>query len=193
MSAVADEVTTLDVISPNTPRTAETGADAQLENYREVLAANREATQIEAESLDAFLDLLYAADPGYIDAAEYAVQSDPVPETLVDWESVSNALSESQAILIGVQKLLSETLANMGVEDHEFVRVYSQPDGSLRLVSDHPRRIEIETALNSPKNHDLRTLYQAAMSGMSLAGGLVGTASVPDKVLEQVKAKYSAA
>ncbi len=164
-------------------------------NRDEVLAANRAASAIEAESLAAFLDLLYGADTAYLGDETYA-EALPEPEPALpplDWQAVSLALAESQQILIGVQHLLSETLAAMGIEDHAFIRVYADPQGLLRLVSDHPRREEIELVLNSPENQDLRTLHAAAAAGMGLAGGLVGTVAVPDGVLERLKADTHAA
>ena len=188
MSAVVEEPLTLDVLFVETDDPAD--AEALEQNRREVLAANRDASSVEGEWLAAFLDLLAGADAEYIDAGSYAP---PPPSLALDWDAVSQALSESQQLLVGVQNLLSETLAAMDVEDHQFIRVYSEPDGSLKLVSDHPRRDEIETALNGPDNRDLRTLYQAAVSGMGLAGGLVGAMAVPAAVLERLKAKQTAA
>lgn len=187
MSAVMQEPLALEVMFVETDTQIDTETREQIEG--EVKAQNRAASEVAAESLEAFLDLLSAADADYIDAGDYAPVPAPEPGTLVDWESVSQALSESQAILIGVQQLLSETLAAMGLEDHQFIRVYADDAGSLRLVSDHDRREEIETTLNGPENQNLRNLYQAAVSGMSLAGGLIGAMSVPQEVLEQIKAK----
>lgn len=155
-----------------------------------VLDQNLQAMAVESEDFAAFLDLLAQADAEYLDTQEY-VAPEPVP--MLDWEAVSQALNESQKILIGVQTLLSETLAAMGVEDHEFIRVYADTQGDLRLVSDHRRRAEIESVLNSPANFELRNLYHAATAGMSLAGSLVGTMAVPEEVLERVKAKQHAA
>jgi hypothetical protein len=164
--------------------------DALARNEREVMDQNRLAMSVESEDFKAFLDLLSGADAEYLDAREYVA---PPADPMLDWDAVNKALNESQQILIGVQNLLSETLAAMGVEDHQYIRVYADTQGDLRLVSEHPRREEIESALNSPANYELRNLYHAAMAGMSLAGGLVGTMSVPDEVLAKVKAKHHAA
>ncbi len=108
---------------------------------------------------------------------------------MLDWDAVSAALDESQRILVGVQQLLSETLRGMGVEDHDSIRVYSDEAGFLHLLVDHPWQAEIEAILNSPEHAELRQLYQAATSGMSMAGGLVGHFSVPDEVIEHAENK----
>lgn len=157
---------------------------------REILEQNLQAMSVKSEDFAAFLDLLADADAEYLDAQEYVASPDA---PMLDWDAVNLALNESQQILIGVQNLLSETIAAMGVEDHQHIRVYSDVNGDLRLVSNHPRRAEIEATINGPENYELRNLYQAAMAGMSLAGGLVGTMSVPDEVLEKIKAKQHAA
>lgn len=187
MSAVVEEPVTLEVVFSENEIAQNA---AWLENRRQIVDLNREASEVGAEALAAFLELLAAADSDYIDTPEYAPAA---PQQLVDWESVSQALVESQQILICVQKLLSETLAAMGVEEHQFIRVYADSQGMLRLVADHPRRDEIENVLNSPDNHELRAMHQAAVAGMSLAGGLVGTVSAPAEVLEQAKAQCGAA
>lgn len=185
MSATVEEPIALEILVDDPARIE---SDAREQARREILAANLEASAVEGSDLAAFLDLLAAADTEYL-AASY-VPEPAGPE--VDWDAVSEALTHSQGILIGVQSLLSETLAAMGIEDHQAIRVYEDLDGSLRLLADHPRRGEIEAALNGPENQDLRTLYHAAVDGMSLAGGLVGTVAVPEAVLEQVKAKRAA-
>lgn len=187
MSAAVEEPIALEFLV-DAPAPVE--LDAREQARREILAANLEAAEVEGGDLAAFLDLLAGADAQYLAADVYVPEP---PRMALDWDAVSEALSHSQGILIGVQKLLSETLAVMGVEDHQIIRVYENPDGSLRLLADHPRRQEIEAALNGPENQDLRTLYHAAVDGMSLAGGLVGAVAVPEAVLEQVKAKHSAA
>ena len=166
-------------------------SSAYLRNEQEVWGHNLEAMRVDSEALDAFLELVHGADAEYLDAEEYVTPAEPA--NTVDWDSVNAALNESQQILIGVQKLLSETLENMGVEDHAYIRVYSDAAGAMRLVADHPRREEIEAVLNSPVNSALRCLYQAATTGMSMAGSLVGKMSVPEEVLEQLKAKYCTA
>ena len=190
--SVMEETMVADVVFTGTPDVPVQPVDARayLQNEQEVWSHNLEAMRVDTDALDAFLDLLSGADAEYMDAAEYV---QPEPQTVVDWDAVSAALTESQQILIGVQKLLSHTLSLMGVEDHEYIRVYSDTAGLLRLVSEHPRREEIEDALNGPENAPLRSLYQAATSGMSMAGGLVGKMSVPEEVLEQIKAKAGAA
>lgn len=153
-----------------------------------IMAENFQAMTVEAESFAAFVDLLSGSDQEYLAAEEYAEPADMEPEVpTVDWAEISRALSESQAVMIGVQELLSETLAAMGVDDHDYIRVMADMDGSLRLLADHPRREEIELVLNSPANNELRAMYDAAMAGMGLAGNLVGTVADPAKVLEQVK------
>lgn len=184
MSALADELLTLEVLADEVAVSPETTAWERA--CLDILAANEEASRVGGEELVAFLELMSGSDPEYIAASAYLPEP-PRPE--VDWDAVCQILSESQGILIGVQNLLSETLAGMGVADHATIRVYADMAGSLRLVADHPRRDEIEAELNSPKNAELRTLYHAAVDGMSLAGGLVGAVSVPDEVLERVKAK----
>lgn len=189
---VMEDTMVMDVVFAEGPEVAEHAADtsAYLENEEQVWTHNLEAMRVDTEALNAFLDLVAAADAEYLDAVEY---EQPVQETIVDWDAVNAALSESQQILIGVQKLLSQTLEEMGIEDHAYIRVYADTNGLMRLVSDHPRREEIETALNSPANKPLRSLYQAATTGMSMAGGLVGKMSVPEEVLKKIKAKYHAA
>ena len=191
MSAVVEEPTVLEVVFAESG--VYTDTEALERNQREIMSQNRAASAVENESFAAFLDLLSAADTDYIDAAATLPQTAEPQLPPLDWDAVSAALSESQAILQGVQELLSETFAAMGIPDHQFIRVYADMNGDLRLLADHPRREEMETVLNSPENQDLRQLYQAAVSGMGLAGGLVGTMSVPAEVLEKVKAKHSAA
>lgn len=183
MSA-ATETLTLEVVF------VEEIAEAAVREQTEaaIMAQNCQAMAVEAESFAAFVDLLSGADQDYLSAEEYAepvVMETEAPT--VDWAEISHALSESQAVMIGVQELLSETLAAMGVEDHEYIRVMADLDGSLRLLADHPRREEIEYVLNSPENNELRSMYDAAMAGMGLAGNLVGAVADPAKVLEQVK------
>lgn len=187
MSAIIEEPLTLEVVfveAVDNPQV--TSPEAWERNRREVLASNQEALTVESESLAAFMDLLYAADPQYIETEEYMA---PPAAPAVDWDAVSDALSESQQILIGMQNLLAATFAAMGLEDYQYIRVYADQQGLLRLVADHPRREEIEATLNSPANTDLRTLYHSAMAGMSLAGSLVGSMSLPEEVLAKVKAK----
>lgn len=190
--SVMEDTMVMDVVFAEGPEVAErtVDTDAYLENEEQVWTHNLEAMRVDTEALNAFLDLVATADAEYLDAVEY---EQPVQETIVDWDAVSSALSESQQILIGVQKLLSQTLEEMGIEDHAALRVYADTAGLMRLVSEHPRREEIEAALNSPANKPLRSLYQAATTGMSMAGGLVGKMSVPEEVLEKIKAKYHAA
>lgn len=187
MSAAVEEPLTLEVVFCER-ETAE--SEAWRESRRQTGALNREAAEVGAEALTAFLELLAVADSDYIDAPDCIAAA---PGRLVDWESVSQALVESQQILICVQRLLSETLAAMGVEDHRFIRVYADSRGALRLIADHPRRGEIEAVLNGPDNHELRAMHQAAVAGMSLAGGLVGTASAPAGALAQAAARCGAA
>lgn len=190
--SVMEETVVMDVVFAEAPEVAgqEVDSAAYLENEEQVWSHNIEAMRVDTEALNAFLDLVASADAEYLDATEY---EQPQPESLVDWDAVNAALAESQQILIGVQKLLSQTLEEMGIEDHAYIRVYADTEGAMRLVSDHARREEIESALNSPANKALRSLYQAATTGMSMAGGLVGKMSVPEEVLEKVKAKYYAA
>lgn len=177
MSATVSEPLALEVLFVDAVD-GENGEHAQAaeRNHRDVLEANRQASTVESESLAAFLDLLAAADAEYLDTAEYAAPAAPEQSALagLDWDTLNQALAESQQILISMQQLLSETLAAMGVEDHEHIRVYADEQGWLRLVSDHPRSEEIEAVLNSPDNQELRSLHSAAAAGMSLAGTLVG-------------------
>lgn len=191
MSAVIETPLALEVVFVGVAETHEAVAREEWEkNRREVLIVNQQASATEVEDLAAFLDLLYAADTQYIKAEEYIA---PLPDPALDWDEVSKALAESQQILIGVQNLLAETLATMGVEDYRYIRVYADSGDNLHLVSEHPRREEIEAALNGTANADLRSLYHAATCGLSLAGGLVGNMSVPKDVLEKVKAKQCVA
>lgn len=187
MSAI-EEPMLVDVAFADAGTAVDSEAMARAEQA--VLDQNLQAMAVDSGDFAAFLDLLAQADPEYMGAQEYA---QPEPAPMLDWDAVTQALNESQKILVGVQNLLSETLAAMGVEDHEFIRVYADTHGDLRLLSDHSRRAEIEGVLNSPENFELRNLYHAATAGMSLAGSLVGTMAVPDEVLERVKAKQHAA
>ncbi len=168
--------------------------ESYLDNEAEVLTRNIEAMKVDVEALNAFLELLSGCDGEYIDTradeADYRIDS---RGPMLDWDSVSAALDESQRILIGVQQLLSATLAGMGVEDHDSIRVYSDDAGFLHLLVDHPHQAEIEAILNSPEHAELRQLHQAATSGMSMAGGLVGHFSVPDEVVEHAENKKKAA
>lgn len=195
--SVMEETMVLEAAAPAAPEVqvapADPRADAQayLRNEQEVWHHNLEAMRVDTESLHAFLELVAMADAEYLDAEEYV--QEPMPRNTVDWDAVDNALAESQQILIGVQQLLSHTLAEMGVEDHEYLRVFSDAAGMMRLVGDHERKEEIETVLNSPAHAELRNLYQAATSGMSMAGGLVGKMSVPEEVLEKIQAKAGVA
>lgn len=187
MSAI-EEPMLVDVAFAETATTVDRDAMAAAEQA--VLDQNLQAMAVDSEDFAAFLDLLAQADAEYMSTQEYVA---PEAAPMLDWDAVTQALNESQKILVGVQNLLSETLAAMGVEDHEYIRVYADTQGDLRLVSDHPRRAEIEAILNSPDNVELRNLYHAATAGMSLAGSLVGTMAVPDEVLERVRAKQHAA
>ncbi|MDR1518803.1 MAG: hypothetical protein LBU23_01485 [Planctomycetota bacterium] len=186
MSVVMEESQTLEVIFAEPPA----GAPGEMELFRiDVMAANWEASKADAENLAAFLELVCGADPEYLDAGNYPPPAESTGGTLLDWETVSQALSESQNILVGVQELLAGTLAALGVEDSRFIRVCADPDGRLRLTSGHPRQAEIEAVLNRPENRQLRELHAAALAGMSLAGSLVGGAAVPPAVLESLRAK----
>lgn len=164
--------------------------EAKKHNHNATLIVNREASVVDAESLAAFLDLLYAADEDYIDAG-------PPPaswsQPLLNWDEVGEALAESQQMLLNMQGLLSLTLAEMGVAEHNDIRVLEDTEGKLRLVVDHPRREEIEEELNSPKNRQLQELHRAAMNGMSLAGSLVGNGALPVEVLQAVMGKTGVA
>lgn len=176
------------VLTEQTIRESAEEIAAYLDNEHQVLNQNIDAMKVSPEDLDAFLELVYAADAEYMDVEEYV----PEPQNMVDWDSVSTALLESQKIMVATQELLSETLAGMGIEDHSSIRVYADAEGALRLVVDHPRQDEIENALNSPEQKHLRDLYHSATTGMTLAGSLVGNISVPEEVLEMAKAKRSA-
>ncbi len=188
MSSLVEEPVAT-VVCPD-PATSAVDERAYMAALHEVLVANHDALRTSEEDLDAFLEILMAADAEYIETPAYAV---PQPLMPLDWESVSMALSESQNILIGVQQLLAETLSAMGVEDSEYVRIYAEENGALRLTSDHPRRAEIEAVLNSSANAELRNLYKSAVAGMSLAGGLVGTMALPPEVAAKIAADHSAA
>ncbi len=92
-------------------------SEAYLESEAEVLTHNIEAMKVDVEALNAFLELLAGCDDEYIDtqadAAEYLPDS---RRQMLDWDSVSAALDESQRILVGVQQLLAATLADMSEE-----------------------------------------------------------------------------
>lgn len=189
--SVMDETVTTDTLATDVvfvERVVEDsgeGIATYLDNEHQVLSENIDAMRVSPEDLDAFLELVYAADAQYMDVEEYV----PEPQNLVDWDDVSRALLESQRIMIKTQELLSETLAEMGIEDHSAIRVYSDAEGALRLVVDHPRQAEIEEMLNSAEQRPLRDMYNSATAGMTVAGSLVGNISVPDAVLEMAKAK----
>ncbi len=193
MSVMEENLVVEIVFAPDADLPANADPAGYLETEAEVLSRNIEAMKVDVDALNAFLELLSACDAEYIetgaDAADYPVGPS---RPMLDWDSVSAALDESQRILIGVQQLLSATLAEMGVEDHDSIRVYADGEGFLRLLVDHPFQTEIEAALNSPECAELRRLYQAATNGMSMAGGLVGTFSVPDEVIEQAENKKKA-
>lgn len=174
-------------------------ANAYLKVEAEVWSQNLDAMRVDPLSLYSFMELLSMCDTEYMEqveehapvAAAYS-EEEVECEALVDWPTVEAALGESQKILIGVQQLLTETLAEMGIADCQGIRVFSDAKGAMRLVSDHERQDEIETVLNSEANRPLRELYSAASSGMSVAGGLVGTMSVPRDVLDRLKEKIMA-
>lgn len=162
-------------------------------NEAEVWSQNMDAMRVDMDSLYAFLDLLYACDEEYIEQAqEYAPVDSDGENPLVDWATVSSALGASQNVLIGVQQLLTETLGGMGIENYEEIRVFSDINGMMRLVSSHDRQEEIEKMLNSDENRPLRELYNAATSGMGVAGGLIGTVSLPQEVWKRLKDKITA-
>ena len=147
----------------------------------DIMAANWEAATVVTDDLAAFLELLAGADAEYLDLEDRAAADTPFP--LIDCDTVSDALGESREILIRVQELLAEILDGLGVEDGRFVRVGADSAGRLRLVSDHPRRAEIEAALNAPENGAFREFHAAALAGLGLAGGLVGNYSLPPALL----------
>ena len=190
MSVMEENVVMEIVFANDEDMAANTDTQAYLDNEAEIWSHNIEAMKVDVDALNAFLELLAGCDDEYIDtqadAAEYQVET---PRPMLDWDSVSAALDESQRILIGVQQLLSATLAGMGVEDHDSIRVYADVDGFLHLLVDHPYQTEIEAALNSQECAELRQLYLAATSGMSMAGGLVGNFSVPNEVIEHAENK----
>ena len=163
---------------------------AWIANHSLVLTANREASEVDAESLQAFLELLYAADTEYIDAGQ-AVPPEPAP--LMNWAEIGDALAEAQAMLRTMQNLLSLTLEEMGIPDHDEIRVGEGSDGALRLISDHPRRDEIEATINSPAHRQLQELFRAAANGMSLAGSLIGNGALPPEVLDMARSRVGAA
>lgn len=173
-------------------------ANAYLKVEAEVWTQNLDAMRVDPLSLYSFMELLSMCDTEYMEQVEEhapvaAYSEEEVEcEALVDWPTVEAALGESQKILIGVQELLSETLSEMGIADCQSIRVFSDAQGQMRLVSDHDRQVEIEAVLNSEENRPLRELYSAASSGMSVAGGLVGTMSVPRDVLDRLKEKIMA-
>lgn len=185
--SVMDETAVMEIVfAADADVAANTDLQAYEANAQEIETHNIEAMQVDVEALNAFLELVAACDADYIDTQDYEME---IPQPMLDWDAVSKALDESQRILIGVQELLSDTLAEMGIEDHEHIRVYNDDMGFLHLLVDHPMQDEIEAALNSETHRPLRELYQAATSGMSMAGGLVGRFAVPDAVVEHAKNK----
>ncbi len=169
----------------------ETGGDiaAYLNNEHWVHIENIDAGMVTPEALEAFLELVYISDAEYMDVQEYV----PEPGNVVDWDDVSSALLASQRVMMATQELLSETLSDMGIDEHASIRVYSDPEGALRLLVDHPRQREIEAMLNSPEQRHLRDMYASASAGMAMAGSLVGGISVPEEVLEMAREKQRAA
>ncbi|MDR1534182.1 MAG: hypothetical protein LBU64_03685 [Planctomycetota bacterium] len=174
---------------PESAGDAESAREREI-NRVDVMAANWEAATAAPENLLSFLELLRGADAEYL--GEETRRQAPVPPAnhpFLDWELVSQSLSESQDILNGVQKLLSEIISGLGVADSQFIRVYADAEGRFRLTSGHPLREKIEAALNGPENRQFRELHAAALAGLSLAGGLVGGASVPPAVLERSRSQ----
>lgn len=172
-------------------------AAAYLKAESEVWTENLDAMRVDPEALYAFIELLTGCDTEYIEQAqEHAPalydEGELQCEALVDWSTVTDALGESQKILIGVQALLSETLAELGIENPHDVRVFADMNGAMHLVTDHPRQEEIEAILNSEEQRPLRELYSAATNGMGVAGGLVGAVSLPREVLQRLKEKILA-
>ncbi|MDR1745494.1 MAG: hypothetical protein LBS30_07060 [Planctomycetota bacterium] len=161
---------------------------AYRDNERRVHTENIDAGRVTPEDLAAFLELVYAADAEYMDVQDYV----PEPGNMIDWDDVSSALLASQKVMAAMQELLSQTLEDMGIEDHSSIRVYSDQEGALRLIVDHPRQEAIEEMLNSPGQRHLRDMYASAAAGMTIAGSLVGTMSVPEGVLEMAREKREA-
>ncbi len=197
MMSAKNELPVAEVVFAGAPENpAMTDARAYLRVEAEVWSQNLDAMRVDPLSLYSFMELLSMCDAEYVEevrerapvaASVYSEEKDP--EALVDWPTVEAALGESQKILIGVQQLLTETLAEMGIEDCDEIRVFSDAHGKMRLVTDHDRQDEIEAVLNNEENRPLRELYSAASSGMSVAGGLVGAMSVPRDVLDRLKEK----
>lgn len=158
-------------------------------NGLEVLAANQAAATVETDSLATFFELIYAVDTDYMDTPEPPRKV----EAGFEWEDVQRMLSESQEMLVAMQRMLSLVLEEIGVADHEHIRVYADDEGCLRLVSPHPDRDAIEAELNRPERLELRSLHRAAMAGLGLAGSLVGNSVSPAQVAAQVKAGFDAA
>ena len=196
MSAM-NEQPMAEVVFAGTPdNPAMTDARAYLRAEAEVWSHNLDAMRVDPLSLYSFMEILAMCDTEYMEgvqehapvaASVYSEAEDP--DALVDWPTVEAALGESQKILIGVQQLLAETLSEMGIEDCDEIRVFSDAHGKMRLVTDHERQSDIEAVLNNEENRPLRELYSAASSGMSVAGGLVGAMSVPRDVLDRLKEK----
>lgn len=159
--------------------------DAKITNYCDVLTSNIDASRVDPETLAAFIELVFAVDDEYIDTGLADVPA--ITEPLLNWNEMGDALAESQALLKTMQDLLSLTLEEMGVEDHEYVRITEDMQGNLRLLVPHERQEEIENVLNSPEHNQLHELYRAVQSGMHLAGNLIGQGAVPQEVLRMVK------
>lgn len=169
---------------------------AYLDAREAVVALNIHSVQPDFESLTAFIDLLYMTDQQYIEVPEAAVvaaQPEAEDEPVLDWDSVLYALEESQKILMMVQEMLSATLADMNIADHDAIRFFADDHGWLRVVGEHDRKMEIESVVNSAENNQLREYYMSATAGMTMAGSLVGTMAVPPEVVESARARQYAA
>lgn len=189
--SVMEEVMTTGVVFCDMPdQTNSDSVVAYLNAEQAVASLNVDSAQPEPVALDAFIELLFLADQQYIEVPHYEErESEVVAEPILDWEAVALALEESQRILVMVQELLSATLADMGIVDHESIRVYTDEYGWLRVVGEHDRKVQIESTLNSAENNQLREYYMSATAGMSMAGSLVGTMAVPPEVLEQAQSR----
>lgn len=166
--------------------------DAYLDAHQAVASLNIVSVQPEPEAMESFMELLRPADPEFLDVANYDVQ-ETAPAPAVDWESVCAALEESQKTLILVQDMLTETLSGLNIPDYQFIRFQADQHGLLRVVGEHDRKFEIESVVNSAENGRLRDYFNSVSTGLSLAGGLVGSVAVPPELVDYAREQQYAA
>lgn len=165
------------------------GSRAYQLNRDAVGFVNHEAATVEPEALAAFFELIYCADPDYIET--------PAPQALetpiMNWEEVGLALAESQAMLRTMQDYLAAVLSEHGVENPESVRLFEDGNGVFRLIGVYDNQEELEALVNAPEHRELHELYRAVTAGMSLAGSLIGSGALPEEVRRNAMAGSPAA